>query len=97
MGVVRKSKQRSVRVQSVREPSIITEMGDVDFGTLDATKDGHIVSYDSTSKKFVLITADELLGVAAEDNDVPDQLVSVLESEIDLGQVQIQTLDGGTF
>jgi len=97
MGVVRKPKQRSVKVQSVREPSIITEMGDVDFGTLDATKDGCVVSYDAVTKKFVLVTPDELLTVAAEDNDVPDELVAALESEIDLGQVQIQTLDGGTF
>ena len=97
MGVVRKPKPRTVRVQSVREPSVITEMGDVNFGTLDATKDGCVVSYDAVTKKFVLITADELLSVAAEDNDVPDELVSALESEFDLGQVQIQTLDGGTF
>lgn len=95
--VTKKSTSKSIKVQSVKQPSVISEMGDVDFGDLGPAKDGQIVSYDAVTKKFVLITPDELLLVSAEDNDIPDQLISALESEIDLGQIQIESLDGGTF
>ena len=95
--IARKGAVRKLSTQSARQPSIVSEMGDVDFGTLDATKDGQIVSYDSTTNKFVLITADDLLSVSAEDNDVPDALITALEGELDLGAIQVESLDGGTF
>lgn len=95
--ITKKAAAKKITTQSVRQPSIVSEMGDVDFGTLDATKDGQIVSYDSTTNKFILITADDLLTVSAEDNDVPDELITALEGELDLGAIQIETLDGGTF
>lgn len=95
--IARKGTVRKLSTQSARQPSIVSEMGDVDFGTLDATKDGQIVSYNSTTNKFVLITADDLLSVSAEDNDVPDALITALEGELDLGTIQVESLDGGTF
>jgi len=95
--IAKKPKATAVKTQSVRQPSIISEMGDVNFGDLGAAADGQIVSYDSTTRKFVLITADELLSVSAEDNDIPDELVTALEGELDLGTIQIDNLDGGTF
>jgi len=84
-------------VQSARQPSIIQEMGDTAFGTLDSTKDGLLVSYDSTTDKFVLVTADQVLSTSAEDDDLPDDFITQLEQELDLGAVQIDKLDGGTF
>ena len=84
-------------VQSVRQPSQIEEMGDTAFGTLDASKDGLLVSYDSTTDKFVLVTPDQVLSISSEDNDLPDDFVTQLESELDLGTIQIDNLDGGTF
>ena len=84
-------------VQSVRQPSIISEMGDTSFGTLDATKNGLIVSYNSSTNKFVLVTADQLLGVSAEDSDLPNDFVTTLEGELNLGQIQLDNLDGGQF
>ena len=95
--VAKKPKATAVKTQAVRQPSIITEMGDVNFGDLGAGADGKIVSYDAATNKFVLITADELLGISAEDNDVPDALVTALEGELNLGQIQLESLDGGTF
>lgn len=95
--IAKKGAVKKISTQSVRQPSIVSEMGDVDFGTLDATKDGQIVSYDSTTNKFVLITADDLLSVSVEDNDVPDELITALEGELDLGAIQVESLDGGTF
>lgn len=95
--VAKKKEPAKPLVQSVRQPSIISEMGDTSFGELDATKDGLIVSYDSTSNKFILTTADQLLSVSAEDTDLPDDFVRTLEGELNLGQIQIDNLDGGQF
>ena len=95
--IAKKPKATTVKTQSVRQPSIISEMGDVNFGDLGAAAHGQIVSYDATTNKFVLITADELLRVSAEDNDIPDELVTALEGELDLGTIQVESLDGGTF
>lgn len=94
--VKKKSKARAIKVQTVRQPSSISEMGDVNFGNLGAASDGKMVSYDAVTQKFVLITADELLSVAAEDNDISDDLVTALEGELNLGEVLVE-LDGGTF
>lgn len=92
-------KRRAVKpsVRSVRNPSSASEMGDTNFGTLDATKDGLIVSYDNVTNKFVLITADELLTTSAEDSNIDDTFVTALEGELDLGQIQVDSLDGGGF
>jgi len=95
--VIKKTQAKSASVISTRSPSQMEEMGDTDFGTLDATKDGYIVSYDSTTDKFVLITADQLLTTAAEDSDIDDSFITALEGEVNLGDVQLNTLDGGTF
>ena len=95
--VIKKTQAKSASVISTRSPSQMEEMGDTDFGTLDATKDGYIVSYDSTTDKFVLITADQLLTTAAEDSDIDDSFITTLEGELNLGDVQLTTLDGGTF
>lgn len=95
--VARKAPAKTVKTQAIREPSIISEMGDVNFGDLGPESDGKIVSYDSTTNKFVLITADELLSVSAEDNDIPDEFVTALEGELNLGQIELDNLDGGSF
>jgi hypothetical protein len=84
-------------VQAVRQPSIIREMGDTEFGTLNQSKDGLLVSYDSTTDRFILVTPDQILSTSAEDNDLPDDFIGVLEQELDLGTIQIDNLDGGIF
>jgi len=95
--IARKKEPPKPSVQSVREPSIISEMGDTAFGELDAAKDGLIVSYDSANNKFILTTADQLLSTSADDNALPDDFVSALEGELNLGQIQLDNLDGGSF
>ena len=84
-------------VQSFREANFLSELSDTNFGTLDASKDNSIVSYDSNSDKFVFISADQLLSTSAEDNDIPDDFVNALENELDLGNIEIQSVDGGSF
>lgn len=95
--VSKKKEIKPTNVQSTRQPSRMGEMGDTDFGELDVTKDGLIVSYDSNTNKFILKTTDELLSTSAEDSDIPDDFVRALEGELNLGQIQIDNLDGGLF
>ena len=106
MSVVRKASSRATikkkqevkkEVQSLRQANLLAELGDTNFGTLNASKDGLIVSYDSDTDEFVLISADQLLSVSAEDNDLPDDFIDVLETELDLGAVQLDSVDGGSF
>jgi len=95
--VIKKTPVRSLSISSTRSPSQMEEMGDTDFGTLDATKDGYVISYDSATDKFVLITADQLLTTAASDSNIDDAFIDAVESELDLGAVAVSTVDGGTF
>jgi len=95
--ITRKKEVKTSTIESIRQPSSIQDMGDTAFGKLDATKDNLLVSYDSGSNKFVLTTPDELLSVAAEDNDLPDAFVTQLEQELDLGEISVTSFDGGTF
>jgi hypothetical protein len=95
--ITKKSASRNPTVQSVIEPSRIDEMGDTDFGTLDESKDGLIVAYDAGTNKFILKTPDQLLSTSAEDDVLPDDFVTTLEGELNLGQIQLDNLDGGLF
>lgn len=95
--VAKKPKLQKTSVRSVRQPSTIDEMGDTNFGTLDATKDGLIVTYDSSTDKFVLVSPDEALTTSAEDRDISDPFVDQLEQELDFGQIQAGDVDGGAF
>jgi len=95
--VAQKKKVSTASVRSFRSPSTIAEMGDQNFGTLDETKDGLIVTYDSTTNKFVLISPDEALDTSASDSDISDSFVDQLEQELDFGQIQAGDVDGGAF
>ena len=96
--VVKKSANpRSVTSQLQRTK--LSDMTDASFGTLDASSDGKFVSYDESIKKFTLVSADDLLVVSSEDDDLPDEFVSIVEDQINLGEISISGLnaDGGTF
>lgn len=94
---VRKKTPSKPSVFSTRQPSRIEEMGDVNFGVLDATKDGQIVTFDISVNKFVLTTPDQVLAASAEDRDISDTFVTQLEQELDLGSIAIEDIDGGAF
>ena len=53
--------------------------------------------YDSTLDKFKLVDPDVVLSASVDDNDLPDDFISQLEDEIDLGNVQLDEVDGGGF
>ena len=94
--VVKKSRT-TPKVQSFRSPSSILEMGDTSLGTLDASKDGFLLSFDSASDKFVLTNPNEQLESAANTGDINDQFIDQLEQELDFGQIQAGDIDGGGF
>ena len=94
--VINKRPPDAPKVRSARQPSTLQEMGDTDFGTLDASKDGLFVTFNNETSNFELLSADDLLVRSVEDSDVADQFIEVLESEIDLGSVQTN-VDGGAF
>ena len=93
--VVKKSANpRSVTSQLQRTK--LSDMTDASFGTLDASSDGKFVSYDESIKKFTLVSADDLLIESVEDDDLPNEFISIVENQIDLGEVT-GNVDGGTF
>ena len=94
---IRKKAEVTQSVRSTRQPSRLEEMSDTAFGTLDESKDGLIVSFDKETKNFVLVTADTLLDRSTEDNNLSDTFITQLEQEINLADVSVDTIDGGTF
>jgi len=95
--VINKRPPDAPKVRSARQPSTLQEMGDTNFGTLDSSKDGLFVTFNNETSLFELLSADDLLVRAVEDNDIADQFIEVVESEINLGEVTLANLDGGTF
>ena len=93
--VIQKKPPEKPPVKSVRQPSAVQEMGDTAFGELDISKDGQVVSYDGVTNKFILVEPDRVLSRSSEDSDIPDAFVTQLEQELDLGTIQVETLDGG--
>lgn len=87
----------SRKVDSQRPITTLEQMGDANFGILDSSKDNLLVSYDSTTDKFILVSADEILSASAEDLDLPNDFVTQVENELDLGNIQLDNLDGGSF
>ena len=96
-GSVVSKRTASTSVTSQLQRTKLSDMTDASFGTLDASCDGKFVSYDESIKKFTLVSADDLLVVSIEDDDLPDAFVSVVEDQIDLGEVSVSNVDGGTF
>ena len=94
---IRKKPEVTQSVRSTRRPSRLEEMGDTAFGTLDESKDGLIVSFDRETKNFVLVTPDTLLDRSTEDDNLSDTFITQLEQEINLGDVSVDNIDGGTF
>nr|BAR31892.1 hypothetical protein [uncultured Mediterranean phage uvMED] len=96
--IVTKKTARTRSVQSVKPVSNLEELADVSItGAPGSSLDGHLLSFDAASNTFVLISPDEYLLDTVTDGDIPDPFVTQLESELDLGNVQIDNLDGGEF
>jgi hypothetical protein len=85
------------KVESQRPISTLEELGDVNVGTPGSGQDGYLLAYDSATDTFNLISPDTYLSSAVEDSDLPDNFITQLENELDLGSIQVDSVDGGGF
>lgn len=72
----------------------LRNLGDVNFGILNASKDSYVIQYNDSQKQFNLVSTDAALSGI--------QTVSVLagdviESEIDVNNIDFFGFDGGSF
>lgn len=77
--------------------SRIRDLDNANFGRLNANKNKHIMSYDSATNTFILISADNILEDSVLDGDLPNDFASVLESEVDPNNIKFTSVDGGSF
>lgn len=75
-------------------PTRFRDLGDNNFGSLNASKNKNLVRYNATSGKFETITIDELLSFAT---DIPESFTTFVEENIDTNNLQLEGIDGGSF
>jgi len=75
----------------------LRQLVDLDVEPLTGAKNKYIMRFNSTSSKFDLIPFDTALSVSASDGNISDSFVDQLEEEIEVGEVQNFTYDGGSF
>jgi len=92
--VISKRSTTIKKVDTTRTINAFEELNDVN---VPSPQDGHVLVYDSSSDKFILVDPDVVLSQSIEDNDLPDDFITQLESELNLGAIQIESLDGGGF
>ena len=92
--VVSKKDTTTKSVATTRSVTVFEQLSDVDA---ENPQDGFVLVYDSSSENFVLVDPDEVLSQSVRDNDLPDAFITQLEQEISLGNVSVDTLDGGSF
>jgi hypothetical protein len=78
-------------------PTRLRDSSDVDFPSLKATKNNHVIRYNSSIDSFDLVSIDSITGVASGDGDFPDNFVDILEKEVDPNNMTFSSIDGGSF
>lgn len=78
-------------------PRNLRQLSDFGDTTLGVSKNKHVLKYNNSTGKFDLIPFDTALSKAAEDRDIDDTFVDQLEEQIEVGEVQNFTYDGGSF
>lgn len=78
--------------------SQLQDMTNADFGTLDSTKHKNMVVYDASSDTFVIRDMDTIFSSnQVLDGDLPDDFVDQIEEELDVNDMTISSVDGGSF
>lgn len=77
--------------------SRIRDLDNANFGTLNASKNGHVISYNFSTNSFVLMSADVCLEQTVVDDNLPDDFINTMETEISLDNVKFNGVDGGSF
>jgi hypothetical protein len=75
-------------------PTRFRDLNSNNFGSLNASKNKNLVRYNATSGKFETITIDDLLGLA---ENIPETFTDFVEQNIDVNNLQLEGVDGGTF
>ena len=58
----------------------------------------HLIHYEVTGDTFALKDINDTpLNPAVEDNDLPDDFVTQLESQIEVDKITLRSFDGGSF
>jgi len=70
----------------------LSDLADVSVSNLPS-KDNYVLSYNATSQKYELISADQVLSNSAEDSNLPNKFVDQLDNDLD----NIIDLDAGGF
>jgi hypothetical protein len=92
--VLLKKDSTSKSVTSVRPVTVFEDLNDVN---ISSPQDGQVLIYDASVDNFVLVDPDVVLSQSVEDSDLPDDFITQLESELSLGNISVETLDGGGF
>jgi hypothetical protein len=78
--------------------SQLQDMTNADFGTLDSTKNKNMIVYESASNTFVIRDMDTVLSSdQVLDGDLPGDFVDQIEEELDVNDMTISSVDGGSF
>ena len=78
--------------------SNLRELLNVNFGTLDNSKNKYVVSYNSSSDVYGLVSSDSVLSSEGVlDGNLPDNFVTEIENEVNLGEIEFTGVDGGIF
>lgn len=78
--------------------SNLRELLNVNFGTLDNSKNKYVVSYNSSLDVYGLVSSDSVLSSEGVlDGDLLDDFVTQIEDEVDLGNIDFTGVDGGIF
>lgn len=77
-------------------PRRLRQLNDSELGTL-SEKNKQLLQCDHSQRKFVLVTANTILGNASSDGDISDALITKLEQEIDTANLDFEKIDGGSF
>ena len=77
-------------------PRRLRDVSNTNFGTLDRFKDKHLVRYEGNG--FTLSSKDNVLSsIQVLDDDLPDDFVDQIESQIDIDNLSFRGIDGGSF
>ena len=78
--------------------SQIRNLSNANFGTLDSTKHKNMVVFDATTSKYVIRDMDAVLSSdQVLDGDLPDDFVDQIEEELEVNDMTISSVDGGSF
>lgn len=63
----------------------------------DSSKNKFVLQYRHSLGRFVLVSSDTFLSRTTDDSDIDDTFVAQLEQQIDVDNITVVDLDGGSF